>query len=209
MNFPKDFVRTAYSYFDPNDAWSGTENVSPLLYTLARMRRARIVVEYGAGLSTLFLAQALKDNHYDDDDSGLHLLYCFEKLPGNSTYVNKLKRALIDLGLNEFVDFFVGTPWRDAVLPKEIDLAWNDDAHYGEFLRDVWPKLNKRGLVAFHDTVANDVERQALQRRLDALDPNDYETMTIEEPHKTSQSSITLVCKIIYREGKLGEYVGA
>lgn len=190
----KEFVDIAYSYFDPNDPWSGTENVSPLLYTLARMRRARVVVEYGAGLSTLFLAQAMKDNHHDVNDS-LHLLNCFEKLPYGSDYVARLRRALHKLQLNSFVDVFAETPWSHARIPYEIDLAWNDDAHYGKFLQDVWPKLTVGGFVGFHDTVLNHTERGRLNRTLDSFNP-DHETLTIDESHKTSQSSITLVRKI-------------
>ena len=40
----------------------GTENVAPLLYSLARTTRARRILEIGAGYSTPFLLRALLDN---------------------------------------------------------------------------------------------------------------------------------------------------
>jgi hypothetical protein len=40
----------------------GTDLMAPLLYTLIRFTRARTVLEGGAGYTSVFLAQALKDN---------------------------------------------------------------------------------------------------------------------------------------------------
>lgn len=45
----------------------GTEAFAPLLYALVRMHRPERVVEVGAGYTTLFLAEALRDNAVDAD----------------------------------------------------------------------------------------------------------------------------------------------
>jgi hypothetical protein len=45
----------------------GVENAGPLLYSLVRFTKVRNIVEIGAGYTTLWLLQALKDN---DDEMG-------------------------------------------------------------------------------------------------------------------------------------------
>jgi len=51
----------------------GVENVGPLLYSIVRFTKVRKIVEIGAGFTTLWLLQALKDN-YDEMTciQGLH-----------------------------------------------------------------------------------------------------------------------------------------
>jgi hypothetical protein len=62
MSMDVEFLTTARQHFDPFLLSSGTELVSPLLYSLARMLRPRSVVEFGSGYSTLFILRALADN---------------------------------------------------------------------------------------------------------------------------------------------------
>lgn len=65
MPLDTQFIGAATTHFSPFRLSSGTELVSPLLYSLARLIRPKSVVEYGSGYSTLFLLRALADNVLD------------------------------------------------------------------------------------------------------------------------------------------------
>jgi hypothetical protein len=58
----QDLPQHVRETLSPWSSSSGTAHVAPLLYNLVRMTRPRMVVEYGSGYTTPFLAQALKDN---------------------------------------------------------------------------------------------------------------------------------------------------
>jgi predicted O-methyltransferase YrrM len=53
------FLKHCQELYNPH---MGVENAGPLLYSLVRFTKLRKVVEIGAGYTTLFLLQALKDN---------------------------------------------------------------------------------------------------------------------------------------------------
>jgi predicted O-methyltransferase YrrM len=65
MIIDRNFLRTARAAFDPFRPHSGTEHVAPLLYSLVRLTRPSVVVEYGSGYTTLFLLSALAENVAD------------------------------------------------------------------------------------------------------------------------------------------------
>jgi predicted O-methyltransferase YrrM len=65
MVIDKQFLRTAQEAFCPFSPFSGTENVAPLLYSLVRLARPRVVVECGSGYTTLFILAALAENTAD------------------------------------------------------------------------------------------------------------------------------------------------
>lgn len=57
--FGADFLKVVKPLYD---AHMGTENMAPLLYSLVRFTKPRHVLEIGAGYTSVFLLQALKDN---------------------------------------------------------------------------------------------------------------------------------------------------
>lgn len=65
MIIDKDFLRVAREAFCPFTPFSGTEHVAPLLYSLARLTRPKVVLECGSGYTTLFLLAALSENEAD------------------------------------------------------------------------------------------------------------------------------------------------
>ncbi|MFO0660516.1 MAG: class I SAM-dependent methyltransferase [Polyangiaceae bacterium] len=114
-----------------------------LLYMLARATRARSVVEYGTsfGLSTLFLAAAIKDN-----GGGLVIGSEFEP-----SKVTKARAHLCEAGLENWVEIREGdalsTLSRD--LPETIDLVLLDGAKvlYSKILDLLEPKLADGALI--------------------------------------------------------------
>ena len=59
MPLDQEFLAVAQKAYSST---MGTENMAPLLYSLARFTRPRNVLEIGAGYTTLFLLQAMADN---------------------------------------------------------------------------------------------------------------------------------------------------
>uniref|UniRef100_A0A7S1NHH9 Uncharacterized protein n=1 Tax=Eutreptiella gymnastica TaxID=73025 RepID=A0A7S1NHH9_9EUGL len=58
--FSASFLRAAKPLYDLH---MGTENMGPLLYSLIRFVKPRKVLEIGAGYTSVYMAQALADNH--------------------------------------------------------------------------------------------------------------------------------------------------
>ncbi|MFT5822326.1 MAG: hypothetical protein ACI8ZM_003582 [Crocinitomix sp.] len=80
MPLDSTFLKTAYEYFDPYTPSSGTEHISILLYSMARMTRPRVVVEYGSGHSTLYILRALADNANDFEEEKASLIVKTQEL---------------------------------------------------------------------------------------------------------------------------------
>ena len=57
--FSNRFLHHVWPLYNPH---MGVENVGPMLYSFVRFAKVRSVVEVGAGYTTLFLLQALRDN---------------------------------------------------------------------------------------------------------------------------------------------------
>ncbi len=65
MILDSNFVKSARDAFPPFTPFSGTEHVAPLLYSIARLTKPKVAVEYGSGYTTLFLLAALAENAAD------------------------------------------------------------------------------------------------------------------------------------------------
>jgi predicted O-methyltransferase YrrM len=113
-----------------------------MLYLLARSIEARRVVEFGTsfGISTLYLASALKDN-------GGGVVIGSELEPSKHA---KAEQNLREAGLDEFTDIRLGDALQTfANLEGPIDLVlldgWKDG--YLPVLKLLQPKLRRRAIV--------------------------------------------------------------
>jgi predicted O-methyltransferase YrrM len=114
-----------------------------LLYSLARARRARTIVEFGTsfGISTIYLAAALRD-------AGGGQLITSELEP------SKVARAEANLrraGLSEWVEFRTGDALHTlADLPDEVDFLYLDGAKslYRPVLALIEPRLAPGAVIA-------------------------------------------------------------
>ncbi len=118
-----------------------------LLYTLARSSRAKTIVEFGTsfGVSTIFLAAALRDN-----GGGKVITTEFEP-----SKVERAQKNLADAGLVNYVEFRIGDVLKTlSVPPREIDLLFLDGAKtlYYDVLKLVEPYLRPDGIVASDNT---------------------------------------------------------
>ncbi len=234
-----EFRAVADTLFDPG---MGTENAATLLYAIAAMRRPSRVLAVGLGYSTLFLLQALADNHaaarrdaaivaghidaparrgvldetqpvdmepprligiddFSADPARLaHFLRCVERLQ-LSPYLQLHRCRYQDLD--------------PATLPV-IQFAWIDCGHqleYPDLLNRYWPLLDADGgMLALHYTYVDvllhtdDGDERLLipgpclnalsnQQRRAGRDGG-FELLTLVEPHKLRQGSVTLLRKL-------------
>jgi predicted O-methyltransferase YrrM len=123
-----------------------------LLYTLARVRGARTIVEFGTsfGLSTIFLAAALIDG-------GGGRLITTELVPEKAA---RAKANLAKVGLADVVEFRVGDALETlAELPDGVDVLFLDGAKslYRKVLDRVEPRFSPHAVIA-----ADNLELNAL-----------------------------------------------
>jgi len=119
-----------------------------LLYGLARSNDSKNIVEFGMsfGLSTLFLATALKENQG-------------HKIITTEYFQEKADQALQNFeraGLSEMIECRVGDALEtlSTNLPEQVDFLFLDGAKslYGDILKMVEPRLRKGSLVVSDNT---------------------------------------------------------
>lgn len=226
----------------------GTENVGPLLYALACMRRPRRVLAVGLGYSTLFLLQALADAEREAArdrallDQRLHdparvevllpeavdtmpaVLVGCDDFSDDDGRLGQLQRCVDRLELGSRMRLH---RCRYQDLPDEpeappYDLVWIDCGHqldYAELCNRFWPKLQPDGgLLGMHythvdvpvDTGEGAPQRvvvagpwvNAVKRQLaDAGPAARFELLSLVEPHKARQGSVTLLRRLEPHDG--------
>lgn len=139
LNFFKG-MRKAYMAIGPE--------FGRLLYSLVRATGAKTVVEFGTsyGVSTIFLASAVRDN-----GGGMVITTEFD-----AEKAEQARKNLATAGLDEFVEFRVGDALEtltSSPLP-EIDMIFLDGAKelYIEVLRLLEKNLRSGGIVASDNT---------------------------------------------------------
>lgn len=219
----------------------GVELVSPLLYDLVQLHRPRVVLEVGAGYSTMFLLQALADNKRDfdaerqlidgqvrsDQHTGLTRilkgrhplplglpeyyahgyaprLLVVDDLSHPGTAGGAVEKAAARLGINEFLHFyrgdFRGMSKKLAAEDLPIDFFWFDCGgfdHYRAMIAEYWPFINPNGgLLLLHSTLTN-IETRSIVLDIKLRQATDgfrkFELLSLLEPHKWRQNSITLI----------------
>jgi predicted O-methyltransferase YrrM len=119
-----------------------------LLYELARASRAKTIVEFGLsfGVSTIFLASALRDN-------GAGRVITTEFEPEKAA---RAKKNLAAAGLEEWVEIRVGDALETLRVnsPKAIDLVMLDGAEglYLDVLKLLEPELRPGAVIASDNT---------------------------------------------------------
>jgi len=231
----------------------GVENAGPLLYSLVRFTKCRNIVEVGAGYTTLFILQALKDNENEmkrvvnlNKEGRLRLL----DYPFGTPVLNEWERPLslnsssfsllcIDnclhqrqtassaihvartLGLDSYLQFLQGDAF-DALdshfsQSESIDLLWCDfgvGSRMAEYAARVWKFLKPGGFLACHSTLTNARTRDWLEAvrahkgtKVTGIPANEYSELSLLEPHKRFQNSITILQKRAqYEEPIYSEY---
>ncbi|KAL7542240.1 hypothetical protein ACHAXR_011626 [Thalassiosira sp. AJA248-18] len=241
--FSKLFLHHIEGLYNPH---MGVENAGPFLYSFVRFTKCRNIVEVGAGYTTLFLLQALKDNDEEmkrivdlDTDGRLRMLdypfgtprleewrvpsasnsssslLCIDNCEHQRETASSAVNVARTLGLDSYLQFLKGDAF-DALEThfshtESIDLLWCDfgvGARMPEYASNVWGFIKPGGFMVCHSTLTNARTREWLEgvRQRKGVDEtgipaDEYTELSLLEPHKRFQNSMTILQKRVDAEG--------
>ena len=238
------FLNHIKSLYNPH---MGVENAGPMLYSLVRFAKCRNVVEVGAGYTTLYLLQALKDNdeemkrlvdldlegrlrmldypfgtprlkEWDSSPENLSSsLLCIDNCEHQKETTSGAAHVARTLGLDPYLQFLKGDAF-DALDThfsdiESIDLLWCDfgvGSRMKEYASNVWKYIKPGGFMVCHSTLTNQRTRDWLegvrQRKgfeETGIPADEYSELSLLEPHKRFQNSMSILQK---RDGKGGKW---
>ncbi len=199
----------------------GTEVVAPLLYDLVMLHRPRRILEVGGGLSSLYLLKGLADCEtaiaaetatpggllnpaYYQNPPAPARLHMIDNLVHPDTTAGKVIRVANELGIDgplrvheaDFIGYAGSLPGDE--LP--FDMVWFDCGtieYFQHFRRAYWPLVSRNGgLILIHSLATNFHGQMFLSElKLDQATKSftEFELMTLIEPHKTRQNSVTMI----------------
>ena len=200
----------------------GTEVVAPFLYNLIMFERPRKVLEIGAGYTSIYILKALFDcdslikeeknngnsnnlinpNYFNNiRPAQLHII---DNFAHGKTNADKVSQKAKDMGFEGLLKFHEGDFFNFAdKLPKEdlpFDLIWLDCGDlnaYEHFKNFYFPLVNKNGgLILIHSLQTNfhgQMFLKNLKLEQATVNFNKYELISILEPHKLRQNSLTIL----------------
>lgn len=148
--FDKTFLNHLSSLYNPH---MGIENLGPLLYSFIRFTKVRKVVEIGAGYTSLWILQALKDNDHEMDriralqrdgkcrlmdwpwtvphvvetyDTEPASLLCIDNCLHQRQTATGAAGVSKTLGLDHYFEFIQGDAFDLTLEPSSVDLLWCD-----------------------------------------------------------------------------------
>jgi hypothetical protein len=223
------FLSHAASLYNPH---MGVENLGPLLYSFIRFTKLKRVVEIGAGYTSLWILQALKDNDLERsriqelEGLGQNRLLDIEFTIPQSTKESQIASSLLcidnclhqketatgaltvakTLGLDSYMEFQKGDAFEIPLPPESVDVLWCDfgvGSGIQKFVEGgAWDSIAPGGFLLCHSTLTNEGTRSWLERvrarrpkEETGLDPNEFVELSLLEPHKRYQNSITLLQK--------------
>jgi len=181
---------------------NGTENVGPLLGSLIRMVRPKNILEIGAGYTSPFIAEALKENkQFDQDELSEH--YILEKVINYDpkyVIVDNFQDNPNGFPIPECTEF-INKPFQkqSEYLKKKygtFDFVWYDcgeASEYERFINEYWDLCTE--YVLFHYTYHDGKPAETLDVILDNIS-GEYQRVDLIEPYKISQGSLTMIKRI-------------
>lgn len=170
----------------------GVENAGPLLYSLVRFTKVRSIVEIGAGYTSLWLLQALKDNDeemgriaklqdrgkcrlldtpwaiseaVDSYQSRPSSLLCIDNCAHQKETATGAAAVAQNLGLSQYFEFIAGDAYDMQFDAESIDLLWCDfgvGARMRDFAGGAWKSVRPGGFLVCHSTLTNQGTRDWL-----------------------------------------------
>ena len=184
------FLNHVKSLYNPH---MGVENAGPLLYSLVRFTKTRTIVEIGAGFTTLWLLQALKDNDdemknigelrdegkcrlldipwtpegiVDGYNSKQSSLLCIDNCLHQRETATGAGAVAKTLGLSDYLKFVKGDAYFMEFEPESIDLLWCDfgvGSRMKDFATGAWKAIKPGGFLVCHSTLTNAGTREWLE----------------------------------------------
>lgn len=188
--FSPTFMNHVQSLYNPA---MGVENAGALLYSLVRFNKVRTIVEIGAGYTTLFLLQALKDNDdemkniseltqqgkntmlniqwtpegvLEDYHSKKSSLLCIDNCLHQKETASGAGAVAKTLGLSDYLEFIKGDAYDMQFEPESIDMLWCDfgvGSRMKDFAKGAWKAIRPGGFLVCHSTLTNQGTRDWLE----------------------------------------------
>ena len=182
----------------------GTENVGPLLRTLVQMIRPQRILEVGAGYTTPFLLDGLKANEEIFDEGNLDPSYKKWHESNNDPRLVVIDTDPLPQLDSKYVEHIQGKfqGRSQELFDKygEFDMVWFDCGSldtFQHFQQAFWPLVNSNGGLILIHSLATNFHGQMFLAELKLAQAtnafNDFEIMTLIEPHKLWQNSITCI----------------
>ena len=188
--FGETFISHLSSLYNPH---MGVENAGPLLYALIRFTKFRRVVEIGAGYTSLWILQALRDNDNEMNRiwelqkegkcrlmdypwsveenvraymSGQSSLLCIDNCLHQRETASGAAAVAANLGLEDYFEFIQGDAYDMQFDDESIDLLWCDfgvGSRMRDFARGAWRSIRPGGFLVCHSTLTNKGTRDLLE----------------------------------------------
>lgn len=184
------FLAHAKLLYNPH---MGVENLGPFLYSFLRMTKLRRVVEIGAGFTSLWILQALKDN--DDElravrslqrrgqckllnidwtiqtfveafDQEPSQLMCIDNCEHQKESATGASAVATSLGLDAYLEFQRGDAFDLDLGTETVDMLWCDfgvGSRMPEFISSAWGFIRPGGFLLCHSTLTNANTRSWLE----------------------------------------------
>jgi predicted O-methyltransferase YrrM len=231
------------------DTGMGCEHMSRVLYSLVRFVKPKKVLEVGAGYTSIYILQAMRDNIEElVDYQKLHAtgfkwpklgwlvesylkqyhhgrMYCIDNLEHAHTTADKVAQVAAELGLEDLMDIRNADAYNFSQELEEeeeegaLDMLWvdfGDGDRIDDFLERYWKFVNPNGgTILVHSTLTNSSSREWLARMkaVSRCGPGDtgevatraetfglFDCMSLLEPHKERQNSVTMLQRRGFRE---------
>jgi len=231
-----NFLGHTASLYNPH---MGVENLGPLLYSFLRFTKKRRIVEIGAGYTSLWILQAIKEN--DDEirrikalqDEGTcrlldypwaipsviqdlqnesPLLLCIDNCEHQKETATGASAVAKTLGLDSYFQFMKGDAFDLELEPNSIDVLWCDfgvGSRMSEFATSAWKSIRPGGFLLCHSTITNENTRQWLEairarsgQEVTGIPPGEYIELSLLEPHKSFQNSVSIIQKRQLSDGQ-------
>jgi hypothetical protein len=144
----------------------------------------------------------LREAYFTDDYSPL--LHAIDDMSHPKGRIPEVLDAVGRLRLEPFLKWhkadFRGYGPTLGGIEQQFDFVWFDCPVLAEFLEEYWPVIDEEGgLLLIHSTLTNlskFVVLQELKLRQASQKFMDFELLSLLEPHKTAQNSVTIIRKI-------------
>lgn len=184
------FLNHLSSLYNPH---MGVENLGPFLYSFIRFTKIRQVVEIGAGYTSLWILQALKDNddelerirrlgrsgqcllldipwavpeyveQYDTKKSRLLFVDNCKHQKETATGASAVAKSL---GMEDYMEFLQADAFELNLEEESVDLLWCDfgvGSRMADFARKIWHSIRPGGFLICHSTLTNRGTREWLE----------------------------------------------
>jgi predicted O-methyltransferase YrrM len=186
----RTFMSHVSSLYNPH---MGVENLGPFLYSFIRFTKKRRIVEIGAGYTSPWVLQALKENDdeldrarslqrngtcrllninwtipdvVEDFDSEPARLLCIDNCEHPKETATGASAVAKALGLDSYMEFKRGDAFELDLGVNSVDVLWCDfgvGTRMSEFVSSAWESLRPGGFLLCHSTLTNLNTREWLE----------------------------------------------